>query len=93
MICPISFKTRISRSRFLRGTGSQSLSKIPTRRRSDSFPILTLALNYYFGEFDVFGYHLVNLLIHVAAGIFLYWFLLLTFNLPSLEGEIRPHFV
>jgi hypothetical protein len=51
------------------------------------FSYFTLALNYYFGEFDVFGYHLVNFLIHVASGIFLYWFLTLTFHLPSLEGK------
>jgi hypothetical protein len=49
------------------------------------FSYFTLALNYYFGGFNVFGYHLVNFLIHVASGIFLYWFLLLTFNLPSLR--------
>jgi hypothetical protein len=49
------------------------------------FSYFTLALNYYFGEFNVFGYHLVNFIIHVAAGIFLYWFLMLTFNLPSLR--------
>jgi hypothetical protein len=49
------------------------------------FSYFTLALNYYFGEFDVFGYHLVNFIIHVASGIFLYWFVLLTFGLPSLK--------
>jgi hypothetical protein len=49
------------------------------------FSYFTLALNYYFGGFNVFGYHLVNLVIHIASGIFLYWFLLLTFNLPSLK--------
>ena len=51
------------------------------------FSYITLALNYYFGGFNVFGYHLVNLLIHVASGIFLYCFLLLTFNLPSLREK------
>jgi hypothetical protein len=51
------------------------------------FSYLTLALNYYFGEFNVFGYHLVNFFIHVLAGIFLYWFLILTFNLPSLKEK------
>ena len=51
------------------------------------FSMFTLALNYYFGGFDVFGYHLVNLIIHVASGIFLYWFLILTFNLPSLKEK------
>lgn len=54
------------------------------------FSYFTLALNYYFGEFDVFGYHLVNLIIHMAAGIFLYWFLILTFNLPSLKEKYGP---
>ena len=51
------------------------------------FSYFTLALNYYFGELNVFGYHLVNFIIHVASGIFLYWFLILTFQLPSLRGE------
>jgi hypothetical protein len=51
------------------------------------FSYFTLALNYYFGEFNVFGYHLVNFLIHVAAGIFLYGFLILTLNLPSLQEK------
>jgi hypothetical protein len=54
------------------------------------FSYFTLALNYYFGGFNVFGYHLVNLLIHIASGIFLYWFLLLTFNLPSLKEKYGP---
>jgi protein O-mannosyl-transferase len=51
------------------------------------FSYFTLALNYYFGGFDVFGYHLVNFIIHAAAGIFLYWFLILTFNLRSLKEK------
>jgi hypothetical protein len=51
------------------------------------FSYFTLALNYYFGGFNVFGYHLVNFVIHVASGIFLYWFLSLTFNLPSLREK------
>ncbi len=51
------------------------------------FSLLTLALNYYFGEFNVFGYHLVNFLIHIASGIFLYGFVLLTLHLPSLKEK------
>jgi tetratricopeptide (TPR) repeat protein len=49
------------------------------------FSYFTLALNYYLGEFDVWGYHLVNVIVHIASGIFLYWFLVLTFQLPSLR--------
>ena len=54
------------------------------------FSYFTLALNYYFGGLNVFGYHLVNFLIHIGAGAFLYWFLLLTFNLPSLKEKYGP---
>ena len=36
---------------------------------------ITLALNYYFHGLDLAGYHLVNILIHIAAGIFLYKFM------------------
>ena len=51
------------------------------------FAYFTFALNYYFGRFNVFGYHLLNLLIHMASGIILYWLLLLTFNLPFLKNR------
>jgi len=54
------------------------------------FSYFTLALNYYFGGFNVFGYHLVNFFIHIASGIFLYWFLILTFNLPFLKERYGP---
>ena len=30
---------------------------------------LSLAINYRFGAFDVFGYHVVNLLVHLCAGL------------------------
>ncbi len=34
---------------------------------------LTFALNYHFGEFDLFGYHLTNLLLHITASISVYF--------------------
>jgi hypothetical protein len=43
---------------------------------------LTFALNYYFGKLDVFGYHLVNLMLHIANGVMLYFILLWTINTP-----------
>jgi protein O-mannosyl-transferase len=49
------------------------------------FSYLTLALNYYLGGTHVFGYHVFNLVVHVAAGFFLYLFITLTFHLPSLR--------
>jgi hypothetical protein len=43
---------------------------------------LTFALNYYFGKLNVFGYHLVNLMLHIANGVMLYFILLWTINPP-----------
>jgi hypothetical protein len=51
---------------------------------------LTFALNYYFGKLDVFGYHLVNLLLHIANGVMLYFILLWTMQKSEeqrAEGE------
>ena len=39
---------------------------------------LTFALNYRAGKLNVFGYHLVNVLIHILNG-FLVYFLVFTF--------------
>lgn len=33
---------------------------------------LSFALNYYFGQYNVQGYHLVNIIIHILNGILLY---------------------
>lgn len=48
-------------------------------------PCLTLALNWYWGGDDPFGYHLVNLLLHLATA----WVLYLTCRqlLDGLDGE------
>jgi FtsH-binding integral membrane protein len=32
----------------------------------------------------------VNFIVHVAAGVLLYWLLIMTFHLPSLEGKYGP---
>lgn len=41
---------------------------------------LSFALNYYFGGLNVFGYHLVNLLIHITNGFLVYTLVLLLFK-------------
>lgn len=48
---------------------------------------LTFALNYYFGGLDVFGYHLVNLVIHILAGVVVYFLVYVLLGLPSLKDE------
>lgn len=42
---------------------------------------VTFALNYHFGGFDLFGYHLTNLLIHITAGICVYFLAGLLFRI------------
>jgi tetratricopeptide (TPR) repeat protein len=45
---------------------------------------LSFALNYHFGGAEVIGYHVVNLLIHIANALLVYFFVLLTFMTPSM---------
>jgi len=48
---------------------------------------LSLALNYYFGKDNVFGYHLINLLIHFLASVFLFLLISHTLRLPLLSEK------
>ena len=54
---------------------------------------LTFALNYHFGGLNVFGYHLVNVLIHMTNGIFAYFLSLTIFrqlaSSPAQPSESR----
>ena len=56
---------------------------------SSNRPVLdiTLAVNYYFGKLNVFGYHFVNLLLHISNGIMLYFILFQTADLPSVKEK------
>ena len=48
---------------------------------------ISFALNYYFGGLSPWGYHLVNVIIHSIATIFLYLFIYETLHLPILRGK------
>jgi tetratricopeptide (TPR) repeat protein len=48
---------------------------------------ITIALNYQIHKFNVFGYHLVNLLIHTAQAAMVFWFVILTFSTPKIKHE------
>jgi tetratricopeptide (TPR) repeat protein len=50
---------------------------------------LSLALNYYFHQFSLPGYHLVNIFIHLMAGIILYFLLTTTLHLLSVKAGGR----
>ena len=44
---------------------------------------ISFALNYYFGGYDVAGYHAVNILVHVLAAVFLFLLIKATLDLCS----------
>jgi hypothetical protein len=41
---------------------------------------ISFALNYYFGKYDVKGYHVVNITIHIINGILVYLLALIIFQ-------------
>lgn len=51
----------------------------------------TFALNYHFSGLDVTGYHLFNLVVHLATALLVYLLLRLTFRTPLLaESRLAP---
>ena len=46
---------------------------------------ISFALNYYFNGFNLVGFHLVNIIIHLAGGFFLYLFSKATLKTPGLR--------
>lgn len=48
---------------------------------------VTFALNYYFHNLNLPGYHITNIFIHIATGIFLYFLLKATLSLPTLRDK------
>ena len=52
---------------------------------------ISFALNYYFNGFNLVGFHLVNILIHILTGIFLYFFVQATLHTPMLQARFGPY--
>ena len=51
---------------------------------------LSFAVNYHFGELNVFGYHLVNILIHIVTAFFVYLF---TLYISILSNKQTPYWI
>ncbi len=60
---------------------STGYDKYPTR----FIGYLSFALNYTVGSFDPFGYHIVNLTIHIINSLLVYIFVLITFRTPFMK--------
>ena len=48
---------------------------------------ISFALNYYFHKYNVAGFHLVNIFIHITTGIFLYFFTKITLNIYYVKSS------
>ncbi|MFQ6609588.1 MAG: sulfatase-like hydrolase/transferase [Fidelibacterota bacterium] len=52
------------------------------------FGYLTFALNFYFHQFNVAGYHVINLAIHLVNGILVFWLVSHLSRVPIFENSI-----
>jgi len=50
---------------------------------------MTFALNYALHQYDVFGYHIINIAIHILTGFFLYLFLKITFQISGVQPRYK----
>ncbi len=52
-------------------------------------PMLTLAINYHWGDINVIGYHIFNLIFHITTGWIIYLLILEILSLPTLASYKR----
>ena len=52
---------------------------------------ISLALNYYFSGYNLVSYHVVNILIHIGCGIFLYLLTKATLQTPALRSGYEKY--
>ncbi len=50
-------------------------------------PNISFALNYYFHQYNMKGYHVVNILIHIITGILLYFFIKITMGIEGVRSQ------
>lgn len=51
---------------------------------------ITFALNYYFHGYELFGYHLVNILIHIFNTCLVYWLIILLIDTLIKRQQFNP---
>ncbi|HLC16364.1 MAG TPA: hypothetical protein VJL89_09075, partial [Thermodesulfovibrionia bacterium] len=75
---------------------AHTLSQIPTVLFSDpsvsmdrKVGMLSFAVNYYFSRLNPYGYHLVNVIIHIVNGFLVYLLIRLTLRMPVISGRVR----
>jgi tetratricopeptide (TPR) repeat protein len=71
--------------------GFHEVKDVVLNARSSNRPVanITFALNYYLHRYNPVGYHLVNILIHIACGLLLYRLVKTTLRTPQLRGSFK----
>ena len=69
----------------------KNLTRAAFQSLESSRPVanISFALNYYFNGLNLVGLHLTNILIHLAGGIFLYFFVKATLRTPVLRAQFE----
>ncbi|MBW1824581.1 MAG: tetratricopeptide repeat protein [Deltaproteobacteria bacterium] len=70
---------------------SQLTELLFSKEISRRIGLMSFALNYYFGGLNTFGYHLVNVIIHILNGLTLFILSYTILTLPSNEGKEREN--
>jgi hypothetical protein len=67
----------------------KSLYEAARESPASSRPVamISFALNYFFHEYNVVGYHLVNIFIHITNGLLLYLFISMTWRTPAMVSR------
>lgn len=65
-----------------------SLDRLWSQHPTRFITMFSFAVNYHFAELEVWGYHFVNLLIHLMNTLLVYWLTLLIFSTPALKGSV-----
>lgn len=58
-----------------------------SRRSRRPVSNISFALNYYFHQYEIVGYHLINIIIHILTAIFVYLFFKSTLSIPLLRQK------
>jgi hypothetical protein len=74
---------------FMREVSLESLRRAAFDSHIRTRPLahVTFAFNYFFHGLEIRGYHLVNIFIHISAGILLYFLLKATLSLPAVNRQ------
>ncbi len=71
----------------------ENIIETAVQSRSHNRPVanISFALNYYFDGYDVIGYRLINISIHIATGVFLFFVVKATLTLPGVNTGIHQN--